>query len=626
MPNWRVATRVSIGAKIFAAFAVMGLLTGALGGYGIFVLSRAGTIVADTYDRPLMAINYARSASLTFSHMDKELLRRRTAAPEAQAAIDAKLDTLTDSFFEDLNVALERSSTDEERAAIREITTLVTDWNAWRRRPGVDAATLEALTARIADRFDALIESTTGQSFVERRKAIWAISRYEYTSAGALGLALVLAAAMTALLTRRIILPLREAAKVAGNIAQGELETQIPAGGRDETGVLLRSMTVMQDNIRAMIEREAGLRRRAQTRLADALESSHEAMVLVDAGGKVVLANSQIAKFFPELAPELVEGAPFAAAIARAAESSPAAGEALASGGELKLPDGRWLRISRSSTQDGGFFLFLADFTDIKDREENYRQAKIEAEAASAAKSVFVANMSHELRTPLNSVIGYSEIICGEKFGKIEPRQYLDFAGEILASGKHLLDVINYVLDLTKSTTGKLQLHAEAVVVNQTLAFCAKMMVEQCAAAGLDFIVDWPEQPVVVQGEGSKLRQIFLNLLSNAVKFSEPGGKVTLTMTLPDDNTVEIAVGDTGIGMRPQDLPVALSPFGQIDSRLSRRYEGTGLGLPLTKAFVELHGGTMEIDSEVGRGTTVYVRLPRSREQSAGATRLAQAS
>jgi signal transduction histidine kinase len=627
---WHLPHVSSIGAKIFAAFVVMSLITGAIGGYGLYVLSAAGEIVVDTYDRPLMAINFARSASLTFSRMERVLLERRMAAAPARPAIDRDLERLTAVFFEDLRVASDRSLSDEERGLAREIEKLVRQWSEVRIRGDseTEGKDLDALAKRIAERFDLLIEMTTGHSFVERRKAIWAISRFEYTSVAAIALALLLSFAITLLLARRIIRPLTGAAAVADRIARGELQTPIPSGGRDETGILLRSMTVMQDNIRAMIEREAALRRRAQSRLVDALESSREAMVLVDAAGKVVLANSQVAQFFPSAAAQLVEGADFADAVSkiereiaalvpvgaegRTEASNPAGAVSLSAGGEFRLPDARWVRISRSSTQDGGYFLFVSDFTGIKEREQRYKEAKVQAEAASAAKSKFLANMSHELRTPLNSIIGFSEIIAGELHGKLERREYVEHANYILESGRHLLDVINSVLDLTKKEVGKLQVRPEEVVLTEILEFCAKMIARQCAAAGLEFRKEWPERPLTLQGEPAKLRQILINLLSNAVKFSEPGGRVTLSMRQLNDDLVEVSVTDTGIGMRLEDVPLALSPFGQIDTRLSRRHEGTGLGLPLTKAFVEMHGGTMTIDTELGRGTRVSVILSRS--------------
>ncbi|MGH7088618.1 MAG: histidine kinase dimerization/phospho-acceptor domain-containing protein, partial [Stellaceae bacterium] len=438
--------RGSIGAKIFGAFIAMSLITGALGVYGLYVLSAAGRIVVYTYDRPLMAVNFARLANLTFSQMDKGWLQRRIAAPEKQADIDRSLDRLTKSFFEDITVAWQRSLAADERAVILEIRDLVTEWGERRSekapRSGPAADAEDALARRITERFDMLIELTTDHSFVERRKAVGAIAEFQYTSVVVLVLALLLAAALTLMLARRIIRPLTAAATAADRIARGELEAPIPSGGKDETGILLRSMRVMQDSIRAMIEREAGQRRSAQGRLVDALESSHEAMVLVDADGKIVHANHQLAQFFPDASERLIPGAEFSAEFSTVARGA-APVDLLSSGGEVRLPGGRWARVSRSGTRDGGFLLVVSDFTEVKQREESLSEAKRQAEEANAAKSNFLANMSHELRTPLNAIIGFSEIISTERFGKVQNSRYATYADYILQSGRHLLDIIN---------------------------------------------------------------------------------------------------------------------------------------------------------------------------------------
>jgi signal transduction histidine kinase/HAMP domain-containing protein len=620
--------RSSIGAKLFGAFIAMSLITGALGGYGLYVLSGAGGIVVDTYDRPLMAINFARSASLTFMQMDKEVLRRKLVPAEERVAIDAKIEQLTDSFAEDLEIAERRSLAEDAHDVIRQIRTVAADWSRARRNDptGEGERALDAIAEKIIERFDALIELTAGHSFVERRKAMSAIGEFKYTFIAASLLAILLSAGITLLLARRISRPLAAAATVANRIAGGELETPIPRGGADETGTLLRSMTVMQDNLRIMMEREKAQRRSAQSRLIDAVESSREGMVLVDAAGHIVLANSQLARFFPVVAPHVVSGADFAAAfqivssqLARSAAADRPSPISFADGkveflgpdGEFQLTDGRWIRFSRSTTSDGGFFLFLSDFTEIKEREESFKEAKRQAEAASTAKSAFLANMSHELRTPLNAIIGFSEMIAGQMVGAIEQPEYVDYAGDIVRSGRHLLDVINSVLDLAKSQAGKLQLNGETIDLRGVLDDCVTMLRGQCVRARLALEIDVPDHPLTVYGEPAKLRQIFLNLLSNAVKFTEPGGSVALSAHPTPAGRVAVRIADTGIGMAKEDLPVALAPFGQIDSRLARRYEGTGLGLPLTQALVELHGGVLAIDSERGVGTIVTVTLLR---------------
>jgi len=283
------------------------------------------------------------------------------------------------------------------------------------------------------------------------------------------------------------------------------------------------------------------------------------------------------------------------------------------------LSDGRWIRMTASATSEGGSIIFLSDFTQIKDREESLRRATREAKAANAAKTRFLANMSHELRTPLNAIIGFSDIIQGELFGPVGNARYLDYSGDILRSGRHLLDVINSVLDLSKSESGKMTLEARPVDMRDVLQDCVTMVREQLAAAKLNFVVEGLDQPLLLSGDPAKLRQIFLNLLSNAIKFTERGGTVRLEAAHTAIG-IAVTVSDTGIGMSPEDLQVALQPFGQVDNRLERRYEGTGLGLPLTRAFVELHGAAMTFDSARGQGTRITVTFPLAQSPELAAT------
>jgi signal transduction histidine kinase len=599
----------------------MVLLIAALGGYGLYVLQAAGGFVVEVYDRPLMAINYGRAASLDFAEMDKEVMRREAAGTDRErAAIDAKIDHLGKLFNEDLAVAAARSLHDDEQGALGQIHDLVARWNELRREPwAVYSRDLGPLAAKIVERFDVLAELATGHSFVQRRRVVSDVEFFQYTSAGALLLALLLAAGITLILGRRIIRPLREAATIADRIAAGELQAPIPSGGQDETGMLLRSMTVMQQNIREMVEREQAQRRSAQNRLAEALENSREAVVLVDAEDRIVIANSQLANFFPQLAPQLQSGMRFTEAFQQAAElvgpatsdhgSDASASPYLPLERELPLADGRWLRISRSPLRDGGFFLLISDFSDVKEREERLTDARRAAEAASEAKGTFLANMSHELRTPLNAIIGFSEVMAGEVLGELNP-SYVQYAKDIRQSGGHLLDIISSVLDLSKSEAGKLKLSDQMLDLNEIIGASVTMMRDQCARAKQTLFAVVPPEPIAVRGDAAKLRQVVLNLLSNSAKFTDAGGTITVSAAATERAAV-VRVTDNGIGMSPEQIPIALAAFGQVDSRLARRYEGTGLGLPLSKAIIELHGGTITIDSTPGKGTCVTVTLPR---------------
>jgi len=611
-------TGYSIGTRIFGAFIAMSAIIAILGAAGYGVLASAGNMAVTTFDGPLMAINYARAAQNDFTGLQMDELRYEHAAPSERAAVLDDINSRVSTFNDDLGVAEQRSLDDDEKYLIRQIKTLVGTWRTARGRG--DMGALAKLDTQIDDKFDLLVELNTDHSFVSRRQTVTNVADYRYATLGATLLALVLAAAITLFLRRRIIRPLSDAAAVADRIAKGQLQTEIPAGGNDETGALLKSMTVMQDSIREMMARETSLRLSAENRLADALETSREGVILVSSDGRIVLANSSLRDFFPAIAGSLVSGASFADALRLiqtqlAVTPSQPGGADLTGHAELELANGHWVRITASATSDGGSIMLLSDFTLVKEREESLRRATRAAEAANAAKTRFLANMSHELRTPLNAIIGFSEIIYGQLFGAIGNDRYLDYSGDILRSGRHLLDVINSVLDLAKSESGKMMLDTRPTDMAEVLRDCVTMVKEQIAGAGLGFEVSGLDQRLPLQGDPAKLRQIFLNLLSNAMKFTSSGGKVSLAAELTADG-VTIMVGDNGIGMSPEDMDVAMQPFGQVDNRLERKYEGTGLGLPLTRAFVELHGGVMRFESARDKGTRVFISFPRAKSDT----------
>jgi signal transduction histidine kinase/HAMP domain-containing protein len=602
----------SIGTKIFGAFVAMGAIIAILGAAGYGVLASAGDMAVTTFDGPLMAINYARAAQTDFTQLQMDELRYEKAGAAEKSNIASDITNTASAFNDDLMVAEQRSFAVDEQRLIRQIRALVGQWRA--ARDHNDTTTLERLDTQIDDKFDLLIELNTDSSFVGRRQTVSNVANYRYAIIGATLLALALAAAITLFLRRRIIRPLSAAAAVADRIAKGELQTEIPPGGADETGALLKSMTVMQDNIRAMMTRETSLRLSAENRLADALETSREGVILVAPDGHIVLANSSLRQFFPAIAESLVSGADFSAALhliqsQLAVTASQPGGADLTGHAELELVDGRWVRITASATSDGGSIMLLSDFTLVKEREESLRRATRAAEAANAAKTRFLANMSHELRTPLNAIIGFSEIINGQLFGAVGNERYLDYSGDILRSGRHLLEVINSVLDLAKSESGKMMLDIRPTDMGEVLLDCATMVREQIIAAGLSLDVSGLDQPLPLSGDPAKLRQIFLNLLSNAIKFTPSGGRVWLDAGMTQ-NGVTVTVGDSGIGMSAEDIEVALQPFGQVDNRLERRYEGTGLGLPLTSALVDMHGAIMTFDSARTQGTKITVVFP----------------
>ena len=233
------------------------------------------------------------------------------------------------------------------------------------------------------------------------------------------------------------------------------------------------------------------------------------------------------------------------------------------------------------------------------------------AEAASRAKSEFLANMSHELRTPLNAIIGFSAMLRDEVVGPVGNAKYKEYAADIGTAGQHLLNVINDVLDLVRIDSGKMALKLASVNLSEMVIGVVKFMESEAAAAGVSISIETGSRLRLLDTDETKLRQILVNLVSNAVKFTSAGGGVSLKIRQePQSRLTRITVTDTGIGMKETDIPVALAPFGQIDSALNRKYTGTGLGLPLSQKFARLLGGDLEIESTLGRGTAVTVILP----------------
>lgn len=236
------------------------------------------------------------------------------------------------------------------------------------------------------------------------------------------------------------------------------------------------------------------------------------------------------------------------------------------------------------------------------------QQAMLEAQAGSRAKSEFLANMSHELRTPLNAILGFSELIL---LGLVpNPEKIEEYAQNIHGAAQHLLALINDILDLARIEAGKLELALKEVDASAVLTTCVVIIKERASQGGITVSVAEPINHHLVWADERKLKQIVLNLISNAVKFTPPGGSVVVALLRLENGWSRFKVTDTGIGIGKDDLEKIFQPFVQVDGRLNRKYEGAGLGLPLTRRLVEMHGGMLKIESEVGRGTTVIVDLP----------------
>jgi signal transduction histidine kinase len=280
----------------------------------------------------------------------------------------------------------------------------------------------------------------------------------------------------------------------------------------------------------------------------------------------------------------------------------------LVAGGDLE----RTIPFEHRSDEIGSLARALRVFRDTAIERQHLRVAKEVAEAANRAKSQFLATMSHELRTPLNAVIGFAEIIKNEMFGPVQNVRYRGYAGDIFDSGTHLLGLINEVLDMSKLESGQFELYEEDIDLAAAIEASMHFVEPQAERAKVKLFVSLHRDLPLVRVDNRRLRQILINLIANAVKFTPQGGRIRVS-GFRSDGGVAIEVSDTGIGMSAEEIPKAMEPFGQIDNKLSRKYEGTGLGLPLAKHLIGLHGGTLSIESHVNIGTTVRIVLPPNR-------------
>ncbi|NQV20450.1 MAG: PAS domain-containing protein [Rhodospirillales bacterium] len=251
--------------------------------------------------------------------------------------------------------------------------------------------------------------------------------------------------------------------------------------------------------------------------------------------------------------------------------------------------------------------------TERKQAEDLLRVAKDQAEEANRSKTEFLANISHELRTPLNSIIGFTDIMREEIFGPIKEPKYLEYAADVNDSGRHLLSLINDVLDVSVIESGNLVLDETPTDVGPMVDTCRRIIVDRATRAGIHVTTDLKKPFPLLQVDERRIKQILLNLLSNAVKFTPEGGTVTLTGKVDGNGAAVFQVSDTGIGIEEKDLEAVLVPFGQAGNTESRQHEGVGLGLPLSKSLAELHGGSLKIESTPGKGTLVTVRLSPDR-------------
>ncbi len=455
--------------------------------------------------------------------------------------------------------------------------------------------------------------------------------------------ALAVALVVTALIVRSINAPLRRLEHSINAITQGQLDIPIPEAGRDEIGGMTRALTMLRESLveshrlqqdRRRAEADA---RRAQAQLGEAIEAVSEGFALYDVDDRLVISNSRFREMYGGIGLEIKPGTAYEDILRAAAK----AGFIPAS---LDRPDawiaqrldrhrnpkgafeqqrdrGVWLKISERRTADGGIVGVFTDITELKDRElqlgqlvDRLADARDAAMEATVAKSRFLANMSHELRTPLNAVIGITEMLMedAEDTGDQSMREPLD---RIARAGKHLLQLINEVLDLSKIEAGKLEINYEPVALASLVRDVMGEAEPLAAKNSNQLVVECPPDIGTVHSDPTRLRQVILNLLSNACKFTEKGSVSLLVGRGQSErgDWISIRVIDTGIGMTSEQLGRLFQEFSQADSSTTRKYGGTGLGLAITDRLCRLMGGTIEVESKQGVGTTFSVRLPTDR-------------
>jgi len=282
----------------------------------------------------------------------------------------------------------------------------------------------------------------------------------------------------------------------------------------------------------------------------------------------------------------------------------------------------KWLELTGTDlTADpsvGGVVLTLRDITERRRVAQELTAAKEKAESADRSKAAFLKNISHELRTPLNAIIGFSDLLLQQPFGDLGNAQYLEFARDINRSGTNLLAVINTIIEFTKAESGQQNLESSLLDPVAEIRLCLRMEEETIQSKNLAVTIEPETSPVSLFADRRKFRQILLAILSNATKFTADHGKVAITIQRDPLGNCVITVQDNGLGMSEADIAVALQPFSQVDDALNRRYEGTGLGLPISKALMELHGGRLKIESGRGIGTLVNMVFPPERVRPAG--------
>ncbi|MBL4693119.1 MAG: PAS domain S-box protein [Magnetovibrio sp.] len=429
---------------------------------------------------------------------------------------------------------------------------------------------------------------------------------------------LVVAAGLATNISR----PIQELHDATRAIAAGNFDHSVPVERKDEIGGLARSFMSMTEKLRVTMT--------AQQKLAQTIEQSPTMMMITDLKGTIEYVNErfyEITGYAPDevigKTPRILKSGKTPEAVYKDLWKTIQRGDVWQHELEDRTKNGEafWANVTIAPIRsaDGVVINFAASHEDItsrKEAENKMRVATNQAMVANRAKTDLIANMSHELRTPLNAIIGFSSSIQAEIFGPVGNKKYVEYMDDINFSGQHLLDLINDILDVSAIEANALVLHEEEVKIKKVTAASIRMIKARAddAKVTVESLIN-SDCPNVFVDE-RRIKQVLLNLLSNAVKFTPEHGEVKISAQLNGDGALKICVTDTGIGMNNEDVKVSLSKFGQVDSGLNRKYEGSGLGLPLAVGLMQQHGGGLDIQSKEGEGTQVTVTFPKDRVRS----------
>jgi len=423
---------------------------------------------------------------------------------------------------------------------------------------------------------------------------------------------------------RNLIARLKELTDRTMALAAGDLRSPLPQGGADEIGRMAESLAVFRATAVEMEETNLKEIREARTRLTEAIETISEGFSLYSAEDKLIVCNTRYKELFASHADVLIPGTSFETILRTATERGlikDAEGrreawiaERLArhhAASETHIQrrsDGRWIQVNERKTANGGVVAIYADITELKHHEAELAEARDAADAANQTKSTFLANMSHELRTPLNAIIGYSEILQEDAADKGD-KAAIDDLQQIEGAGRHLLGLINNILDLSKIEAGKMDVFIEPIDI-QAMVTEVLSIVRPLADKSENVVeVVCPADIGSFRSDQTKVKQCLLNLMSNANKFTDKG---TLTLAVAHEGGSQVCfrVSDTGVGMTQEQLGRLFEAFSQADASTTKRFGGTGLGLAITKRFCTMLGGDVTVESTPGKGTTFIIRLP----------------